>query len=177
MSDWKIGPSRELLHTFIWDVLETEKEMPNGKKGRFVSLKAPNWCTAVVRNAETNKFIMVREFRHGVNKWVYEFPCGTLEENETPESAVLREVSEETGYRHGRIVQKLFTGNPNAAFMSNRMNGYFVEVHGAREAQHLDSTEFLDVVEVSNPEDYFDDETSITCQLAWAKHVSFSREK
>ena len=174
MSDWKIGERKLVLHTPIWDVYETQKETPNGGAARFVSLDAPNWCTAVIRHADTGEFIMVREFRHGLNAWVYEFPCGTVEPGESPEDAVLREVREETGYQDARIVKKLFTGCPNPAFMNNTMNGYYIEVHGARASQHLDSTEFIQVVSVKEPDKYLDERTSIAILLAWARYQAIS---
>ncbi len=173
MNDWKIGESHTLLHTFIWDVLETEKEMPNGKTGKFVSLKAPNWCSAVIKNVDTGKFIMVKEFRHGVNKWVYAFSCGTVEDGESPEHAALREVEEETGYKNPQIIKKLYAANPNPAFMSNTTTCYYMEVRGTRDSQHLDETEFLNVIEVDDPSDYLSDESSLTAQLAWEKYCRY----
>lgn len=175
MSDWKIGNQKLLLHTPIWDVYETDKETPDGKAARFVSLKAPNWCTAVIRHADTGEFIMVREFRHGLNAWVYEFPCGTAEPGESPEDAVLREVREETGYADARIVKKMFTGCPNPAFMDNSMNGFYIEVYGERACQHLDSTEFIQVVSVKDPEAYLDEHTSIAILLAWARYQAIAK--
>lgn len=170
MSDWKIGDKRLLLHTPIWDVFETEKETPDGKSARFVSLKAPNWCTAVVRHADTGEFVMIREYRHGLNAWVYEFPCGTVEAGENPEDGILREVREETGYQDAEIVRKLFTGCPNPAFMNNSMNGYYIEVRGARSVQHLDNTEFIQVISVKDPEEFFDERSSTAILLAWERY-------
>ena len=149
--------------------------MPSGQTRKFTSLKAPNWCTAIIKNVDTDEFILVREFRHGVNEWVYEFPSGTVEEGEDIETAALREVEEETGYHNGRIVKKLFTGNPNPAFMCNTMNGYYVEVHGQHEKQNLDTSEFIQVVAVKNPADYLTDKSSIANQLLWAKYLLMSR--
>ena len=177
MGDWKIGESRTLLHTFIWDVIEIEKEMPNGKKGNFVSLKAPNWCSAVIRNTDTGKFVMVREFRHGVNAWIYGFSCGTVEEGESPEDGVVREVAEETGYRNPKIVRRLYTANPNPAFMSNTTNCYYIEVSGEREAQSLDESEFVNVIEVDDPSAYLNESSSLTAQLAWERYCRLVASK
>lgn len=177
MSDWKIGKPKLMLHTPIWDVYETEKETPAGQKAGFVSLRAPNWCTAVIRHAETGEFIMVREFRHGLNAWVYEFPCGTVEPGESTDDAVLREAREETGYQDVRIVRKLFTGCPNPAFMDNSMNGYEIEARGDRDRQHLDSTEFIQVVSVKDPGEYLDERTSIAVLLAWERYKALNASK
>lgn len=167
MEDWKVVSSKNILHTPIWDVIETEKIMPNGKSGKFVSLDAPNWISAVVKNIDDNTFIMNKEFRQGPNKKIIEFPCGTIEDNETPEEACIREVKEETGFQNVKIITKLFTGNPNAAFMNNRMIAFYVEVSGKKESQELDDTEDITTLVVENPDTVINDDTPIISQFAW----------
>ena len=41
--NWSIGESKEILKTFIWNVIETIKTGPNGNTGKYVSLQAPDW--------------------------------------------------------------------------------------------------------------------------------------
>lgn len=176
MQDWKVGESKNILHTPIWDVIETEKVMPNGKEGKFISLKAPNWVSAVVKDIDNNTFIMNREFRHGPNKKIVEFPCGTVEDGETPEEACIREVKEETGFQNVKIVTKLFCGNPNNAFMNNSMTAFYVEVSGKEGSQKLDDSEFITTVIVDNPEEVFTDESPIISQFAWLAYKSYLRK-
>lgn len=174
MAEWKVGKTKTVLKTFIWNVEETEKTDPAGKSGKFVSLKAPNWCSAVILNTDTNKIVMVKEFRQGVNKYVYEFPSGTVEEGENAADACIREVKEETGYENVEIVRTLYVCNPNPAFMNNSMQCFFVKVSGERKAQKLDEHEFINVFEVDNPEDYLNAESSVMGKLAWVKAQSCS---
>lgn len=167
MNDWKIGESKELLKTPIWTVSETEKTMPNGKVGKFISLNAPDWVSAIIVNGDTGKFLMNHEFRHGVNKVIMEFPCGTVEAGETAEEACLREVKEETGYTDVRIVTKLDSGNPNPAFMNNLMTCFLAVVHGKPSKQKLDDTEFISTVESSNPIGEFSSTSPVIAKWAW----------
>lgn len=175
MAEWKIGEAKELLKTFIWTVMETVKTNPDGKEGKFVSLKCADWCSAVIYNTDTKKFVMVKEFRHGVNKEVYEFPSGTVEDGENPEDACIREVIEETGYKNAKIIMPLYKANPNPAFMNNHMTGFLVEVSGERESQHLDENEFINVVEVDDPSEYLNDDSSVMGKHIWLCYKGISK--
>ena len=46
---------------------------------------------------ETKSLVLIRQFRIPLNDYVYELPAGLLDENETMETAVNRELKEETG--------------------------------------------------------------------------------
>ena len=44
------------------------------------------------------EIILVRQFRPAIGETVIELPSGQIDENESPEQAVVRELQEETGY-------------------------------------------------------------------------------
>ena len=46
---------------------------------------------------------MVRQYRHPVKETLLEIPGGFIDENETPEDAMKRELKEETGYEFSSI--------------------------------------------------------------------------
>ena len=47
--------------------------------------------------------LLLKEYRHTIQKYVYEFPSGFIDELETPEQAVYRELKEETGFEPKQI--------------------------------------------------------------------------
>ncbi len=47
--------------------------------------------------------VMIRQYRHAVERELWELPAGTLEPPEEPADCARRELEEETGYRAGRI--------------------------------------------------------------------------
>ena len=57
---------------------------------------------------------MLRHYRHGVREYLMEFIGGGVEEGESPEEAVRREVKEETGYTGG-LIYYVGTSYPNPA--------------------------------------------------------------
>lgn len=55
---------------------------------------------AVVMNAihkESEKLVLIKQFRVPLNDFIYELPAGLIDSNESIESAVARELKEETG--------------------------------------------------------------------------------
>jgi ADP-ribose pyrophosphatase YjhB (NUDIX family) len=171
---WKLSEPELKLHTPIWDVMVTHKENEQmGIKGDFISLKAPNWVSAIIYNVDTDKFVMVKEYRHGINDYICEFPSGTVEDGEDPYDACRREIIEETGYNDIRCAELLFTANPNTAFMNNVMNCYYVEVGNSKVNQNLDTTEDLKVINVTFKEmtKLITEKSSVTQHLALAKFI------
>ncbi|MEE3715503.1 NUDIX hydrolase [Tumidithrix elongata RA019] len=81
--------------------------LPNGVTGEYAYIKHPGAGLAVPVTAD-GKFILVRQYRFAIQRYLLEFPAGTLEVNEAPGITIHRELEEETGYRAHRW-QKLGT--------------------------------------------------------------------
>ena len=170
---WEIGKQETVLKTPIWDVVKTTKY--NSKTegyGDYVSLKCKDWISAIIYNVDTDKFIMIKEFRHGINDYILEFPSGTVEDGEDPLDCAKREIQEETGYCNIVSSMLLFEGNPNTAFMNNKQHCYYFEVKDDKVDRHLDANEDIEVVEVTYKEMFYaiNNNSSISQQLALAKY-------
>ncbi len=46
---------------------------------------------------ENDQVVLVRQYRYPIDDYIYEFPAGLVEENESPHEAAIREMREETG--------------------------------------------------------------------------------
>ncbi len=55
-------------------------------------------CIAVVAIDEQGNVLLVRQFRHAVDKFLLEIPAGGIDSGEEPVDAVRRELQEEIGY-------------------------------------------------------------------------------
>jgi ADP-ribose pyrophosphatase len=60
-------------------------------------------AAAVIALTSDGKVVIARQFRGGPEKVLDELPGGAVDEGETPEAAVLRELAEETAYTVGSI--------------------------------------------------------------------------
>ncbi|XP_066038815.1 ADP-sugar pyrophosphatase isoform X2 [Chamaea fasciata] len=126
---------------------ETVKRTGN-KKG--VTADGVAVIAVLQRTLHYDCIVLVKQFRPPINGYCLEFPAGLIEENESAESAALRELKEETGYK-GEVVECtpalcLDPGMSNSTthIVSVIINGD--EAENTRPKQNLDDGEFVEVV-------------------------------
>jgi ADP-ribose pyrophosphatase len=78
-------------------ILTRHFRLPDGREADFDVVSNPD-TVAVLALTEAGEVILVREFRPGPERLLYELPGGAVDEGETPEDAARRELLEETGY-------------------------------------------------------------------------------
>ena len=77
-----------------------------------------------------NKMLLLREFRMGVNRFVYNLCAGMLNDGESMEECIQRELYEETGLRVKRIRNILPPSFSAVAFSDVKTQIAFVDVEG-----------------------------------------------
>lgn len=77
-----------------------------------------------------DKLLLLKEFRMGVNKQVYNLCAGMVEEGETIEACVERELYEETGLKVKRILEVLPASYAAVAVSDIKTHIVFAEVTG-----------------------------------------------
>ena len=87
--------------------------------------------------------MLLKEFRMGVNKTVYNLCAGMLEENETLEECISRELYEETGLGIKRIIDILPASYAAVAISDTKTNVVFVEAEGEFE-DHTSDNEWIE---------------------------------
>lgn len=81
----------------IFNVALEKVTLPNGViKDREV-IRHPG-AAAMVPLLDDGNVVLVKQYRHAVNNYLWEIPAGTLEPDEEPMACAERELVEETGY-------------------------------------------------------------------------------
>jgi ADP-ribose pyrophosphatase len=62
-------------------------------------------AVALVPLVDAIHVCLVRNDRHAIGKTLLEVPAGTIDEGESPDQTAVRELSEETGFRAGRLTR------------------------------------------------------------------------
>ena len=121
-------------------------ELPDGRIIEPVILEFSDWA-CVFALTKQQEVLLIRLYRHGVGKIIWEIPGGVIDPGETPLEAIRRELLEETGYtaKHWRHVVTLHAG----IGYSNEA----IELYVARDLTHVghqrDEGEFMEVFTMS----------------------------
>jgi 8-oxo-dGTP pyrophosphatase MutT (NUDIX family) len=103
---WKrVGDPNDVTKPF-WGkkIVEQIYEEPNGKEQKFYHFGLKNLAVAIVVTTE-GKVLVVREYKQGQDAVVTNLIGGAMNNGESPEAAVRREMKEEAGYVPGRLIE------------------------------------------------------------------------
>ena len=122
---------------------------------RKVTVRLPNGTTtdreivvhpeviAVLPVLDDGRIVLVRQFRKAAERVLLEVPAGGVDDGETPEEAVRREMIEETGYRVGSV-KKLSSFYTSPGFTTELMHLY--EARNLEPGEATEETDQIDVV-------------------------------
>lgn len=146
---WKEGQPKDLLKTVVCTVTSRHNVSSDGVEGDYIIMNAPDWVIVIAEHKE--KFLMVKQWRHGEAALSVEFPGGVIDAGETPETAARRELEEETGFKAGKLT-KLGEVNPNPALFNNHVHFYLAQELESTGKQKLDEDEFINCMELTKAE-------------------------
>jgi ADP-ribose pyrophosphatase len=111
---WRKLRSESVLRTPHYGVSLDRLRHPHGHEVDYYVIEHPRQATGVIAADEAGRILLVQQWRHPVQKLLWSIPAGGIEEGETPEAAVRRELREETGYA-AEILEPLYSYHPNPA--------------------------------------------------------------
>ncbi len=119
--------------------------LPNGHTIDLEVIRHPG-AAAVVPMKDDGTVVMIRQFRHAANGFIYEIPAGKLHSKEDPLDCAARELEEEIGYKagHFELLSSIFT----APGFADEIIHVYVATALTRGTQNLDQDEVLEVVEM-----------------------------
>jgi 8-oxo-dGTP pyrophosphatase MutT (NUDIX family) len=114
------------------------------------TFSCPDWVS-VVPVTDEGTFVLVRQYRHGIDAPTLEIPGGIIDPGQTPAEAAARELREETGYGGGTIVP-LGATRANPALQDNSYFMFLAEGVRLLGDTEFDHGEFCELVTLSEEE-------------------------
>lgn len=146
--DWPII-SRELIGDFsIFTLTKKMVRSPRtGETREVAALQFPDWVLTLALTPK-EEVVMVRQYRHGVERVCLELPGGLVDPaDDSPSLSARRELLEETGYRADKItlMGECF---PQPAILSNKCFFYLALNVVKIQSPQLDAGEDIEIIKV-----------------------------
>ena len=116
----------------------TTAELQLSYTGKY-EYTSPDWIN-VIAITRDGRFLLERQYRHGLQWTGYELCAGVCEQGETPLQAAQRELYEETGYGKGTWTPFL-TISANPGTMTNLCHTFLATDVEPVSTQHLEPSE------------------------------------
>ncbi len=119
---------------------------PDGSTGELEMIRHPG-ASAVLPFLEADRadpiVLLIRQFRHAADGYIWEIPAGGLDAGETPEACAHRELQEETGYRAQRM-ERLTTIFTTPGFTDEQI--HLFAAYGLERGEHArERDEFMEL--------------------------------
>jgi len=148
---WKILSSEYLSRHQYFTARKDKCETPDGKIiDEYFVVELPTTVCAVAITKE-GEVLMVKQYRHPIKETILEIPGGFIDQNETPEQAMLRELKEETGHEFS-FIKNVGKVAANPGVLDNFTYLFLAKGGIKTSAQKLDKNEELEVEKISLPE-------------------------
>lgn len=101
---WKKLSTETLFEHPRLIVVEDDVELPNGKQTKYMRYEGLRDYVTVIA-MENAKVLLVNDYSYPHDEWLWQFPEGDTEDNETVEQSAQRELEEEAGMRADTITK------------------------------------------------------------------------
>jgi ADP-ribose diphosphatase len=143
--------SRRVYSGRIINVDLDEVQFPNGSTGALEMVRHPG-ASAVVPfltdpASSDPQILLIRQFRHAAEAFIYEIPAGKLDGNEDPEVCARRELREETGCTAEKF-ERIYTFYTTPGFTDERIHVFMATGLTWGDAAH-EKDEFMSIETVT----------------------------
>lgn len=149
--NWKIIKREVALGSPWYKVFRETVQLPSGKVLDDYYVRDGSKAVLVVPYTNDKKFIMVKQYKHGAQRAVLEFPAGKIDAGEDVMAAAKRELREETGAEADKLeLGPMFFEDPTNS-RTRIFTAFAIGVKHIHQ-QDLDENEDIDVVYLSRDE-------------------------
>ncbi len=141
---WTILESEYLIRRPWLTARKDHVLLPTGAENKeYYVLEYPDWVnvTAITKDG---RFLMERQYRHGIQLTCYEICAGVCEKGETPLESIKRELYEETGFGGGHW-EPWMDISANTSTMDNICHCFLATGVEPVSTQHLEATEDISI--------------------------------
>lgn len=139
--------SRRIYEGKVLDLDLDSVEYPNGSAGTLEMIRHPGAAAVLPILGPLAHprptVVLIRQFRHAADGFLWEIPAGRLEPGESPEACARRELTEETGLVAGRL-DRLLSLYTTPGFTDELIHLFAAEVVDRRSPDR-EADEFLEV--------------------------------
>lgn len=141
---WEILESEYLIRRPWLTARRDHVRLPDGVENKeYYVLEYPDWVNVIAITVD-GKFVMERQYRHGLQWTGYEICAGVCESGENPLEAAKRELWEETGFGGGEWKLQM-TISANTSTMTNLCHCFVATGVERISEQYLEATEDISV--------------------------------
>lgn len=143
--DVKVRDRREVYRGRVFTMHEETLEFADGHTASFSYISHPGACV-MVPFLDDDTLLMIKQYRHAIRRYIWEFPAGTINRDEEPLTCAKRELVEETGFA-ARSMDYWGEIYPLPSYTNESIHVY--KAYGLTPAgQNLDADEILSVHKV-----------------------------
>jgi len=132
----KLLHSKPLFDSDYFRLVEDNVLDPEGHNIRRLVVRHDGSAVVLPHDGK-GRILLVRQYRHPANDYLWELPAGKVDPGETPLAAAKRELKEETGFR-ARNWTRLAAFYNSPGFSGEHTNLYLAEGLIAGEASQID---------------------------------------
>ena len=173
---WKVLGSENVLRGFTYDVTRDRVRVPaTGKEMDYYVVRARRDAASIVATDDAGRVLLVQQWRHTIQKLIWEIPAGAIDAGETPRDAAARELREESGYEvDASTVEPLYTYHPAVGSMSvtfHLFHGRGLRQVGAHDPNEIHAVRLVDrgEIEAMIARNEIVDGMSLTALMIWMR--------
>lgn len=139
---WKTLSTRSIYRNKWLALREDLVELPNGRTTIYGVVDCGQ-CVGILPFLDPDTVLLIRQYRYVARRMTWEMPTGGVHDGESIEEAAQRELSEEIGYRAGRL-NHVSTCHTSKSVMDETAHLFLGEAMMRLELPP-DETEFIEV--------------------------------